>query len=72
MQSTDVVLVTVNGEPREFRAGISVADLLDGLGLHAGLVVVEHNRQILERRRVPDVEVRTGDVFEIVHFVGGG
>jgi thiazole synthase len=72
MQSTDVVLVTVNGEPRELRAGLSVADLLSELGLHPGLVVVEHNRQILERSRVPDVPVRTGDVFEIVHFVGGG
>ncbi len=72
MQSTDVVLVTVNGEPRELRAGLSVADLLNELGLHPGLVVVEHNRQILERGHVPDVPVRTGDVFEIVHFVGGG
>jgi len=72
MQSTDVALVTVNGAPREFRAGLSVADLLAELGLHAGLVVVEHNRKILERRRLPDVEVRTGDVLEIVHFVGGG
>ncbi|MGD8279343.1 MAG: sulfur carrier protein ThiS [Gemmatimonadota bacterium] len=72
MQSTDVVLVTVNGEPRELRAGLTVADLLHELGLHPGLVVVEHNRQILERSRVPDVHVRTGDIFEIVHFVGGG
>jgi thiamine biosynthesis protein ThiS len=72
MQSTDVVLVTVNGAPREMQAGLSVADLLNELGLHPGLVVVEHNRQILERSRVADVEVRTGDVFEIVHFVGGG
>jgi len=72
MQSTDVVLVTVNGAPRELQAGLSVADLLNELGLHPGLVVVEHNRQILERSRVPDIEVRTGDVFEIVHFVGGG
>jgi thiamine biosynthesis protein ThiS len=72
MQSTDVVLVTVNGAPREVPAGLSVADLLNELGLHPGLVVVEHNRQILERSRVADVEVRSGDLFEIVHFVGGG
>ena len=72
MQSTDIVLVTINGTPREVPAGLSVADLLHELGLHPGLVVVEHNRQILERSRVADVAVCTGDIFEIVHFVGGG
>ena len=72
MQSTEAVNVTVNGAPRDVPAGLSEADLLRELGLHPGLVVVEHNREILERDRVADVAVRDGDVFEIVHFVGGG
>jgi sulfur carrier protein len=72
MQSTDIVLVTVNGQPRELPAGQTVADLLSSLGLHPGLVVVEHNREILPRDRVASTEVRTGDIFELVHFVGGG
>ena len=72
MQSTEVVRVTVNGAPREVPAGLSVAGLLRELGLHPGLVVVERNREILERSAVGDAPVRGGDVFEIVHFVGGG
>ena len=72
MQSTAVVNVTVNGLPRDLPAGLSVGGLLLELGLQPGLVVVEHNREILERSRVGDVAVRDGDVFEIVHFVGGG
>ena len=72
MQSTEIVLVTVNGDPREVPAGLSVAGLLEALGLQPGLVVVEHNREILDRSRVSEAEVRAGDIFEIVHFVGGG
>lgn len=68
----DEIEVTVNGEPRAVPAGMNVGDLLTLLGLHPGLVVVEHNREILERSRVAEVNVRAGDVFEIVHFVGGG
>jgi thiazole synthase len=64
--------VTVNGAARDVPAGLSVAGLLRELGLHPGLVVVEHNREILERSRVGETEVHEGDVFEIVHFVGGG
>jgi thiamine biosynthesis protein ThiS len=72
MPVADVAKVTVNGAAREVPAGLSVAGLLRELGLQPGLVVVEHNREILERGRVADIPVRDGDVFEIVHFVGGG
>ncbi len=66
------VRITVNGEPRDVEAGGSVADLLEHLGLVPGMVVVEHNREILPRASLAGVQVREGDIFELVHFVGGG
>ena len=73
MQTTgDDIEITLNGEPRRVPAGLTVAGLLETLGLHPGLVVVEHNREILERARLAETAVAPGDVFEIVHFVGGG
>lgn len=71
-QMTDTITITVNGDSREVSAGMRVTDLLESLGLHPGMVVVEHNREILERARLGDASVRDGDVFELVHFVGGG
>jgi thiamine biosynthesis protein ThiS len=68
----ETIRITVNGDFREFTAGRSVADLLAELGLHPRLVVVEHNREILDRQRFDRVQVQAGDVFELVHFVGGG
>jgi thiamine biosynthesis protein ThiS len=70
--SDDRIVVTVNGDEREVAAGITVAGLLESLGLHPGLVVVERNREILDRERYGDVELASGDVLELVHFVGGG
>jgi thiamine biosynthesis protein ThiS len=49
-----------------------VADLLDALELVPGMVVVERNRQIVDRSRYVEVELEAGDVLELVHFVGGG
>lgn len=72
MARTGTVLVTVNGEPREFDAGLTVSGMLAELGLKPGMVVVEQNRRILERASLNSAEVRTGDIFELVHFVGGG
>jgi thiamine biosynthesis protein ThiS len=67
-----MITVTVNGEAREVAAGTTVSALLDTLGLHPRLVVVEHNREILDRTVLDATEVRDGDNLELVHFVGGG
>jgi sulfur carrier protein len=67
-----MITVNVNGEKRETQAGRTIEDLLGELGLHPRLIVVEHNREILDRDRYGAVEVKEGDTLELVHFVGGG
>ncbi len=66
------IAVTINGTPRQVDAGRTLPELLAGLGLEPRLVVVEHNRAIVERARMAEVEVKAGDNLEIVHVVGGG
>jgi thiamine biosynthesis protein ThiS len=67
-----MIRVTVNGEERELEPGLTVTGLLCRLGLHPRLVVVEHNRNIIDRAAFDETEVRAGDSVELVHFVGGG
>jgi thiamine biosynthesis protein ThiS len=70
--SEQTIEVTVNGERREIAPSLTVSGLLESLGLHPGLVVVELNREILDRDRYDEVQVAAGDSLELVHFVGGG
>ena len=67
-----MIKVVINGDEKEIAAGLTVTALLESLNLHPRLVVVEHNREILDRERYSDTEVRDGDTLELVHFVGGG
>jgi sulfur carrier protein len=67
-----MMTVTVNGEARELAPGMTLGALLVSLGLHPRLVVVEHNRQILDADALDATEIRDGDNVELVHFVGGG
>lgn len=63
----------VNGAPREIPRNSTVAELLGSLCLDPRLVVVEHNRMILrDRDKYSAQSLASGDVVEIVHFVGGG
>jgi thiamine biosynthesis protein ThiS len=70
--SQDTISIRLNGDERRVPSGLNMAALLEELGLDRRMVVVEHNREIVERSKLEQVEVRGGDVVELVHFVGGG
>lgn len=72
MTSDEMIEVRLNGKDRRVPKDTSVLELLESLDLRPGLVVVERNREILDRERYEEVTVEPGDTLELVHFVGGG
>ena len=64
--------IRVNGERRAVAAGLSVAQMLESLGLDPAKVAVERNLELVPRSLIGHVRVEDGDKYEIVHFVGGG
>ena len=72
MSEIGTIRVQVNGKERQVDRGLTVRGLLEQLELHPGMVVVELNREILERDSYDGVDVSEGDTIELVHFVGGG
>jgi thiamine biosynthesis protein ThiS len=70
--NTKTISVQLNGKPQELTEGQTVRALLESLDLHPGMVVVELNREILERGRFGEFTICDGDTIELVHFVGGG
>jgi len=62
----------INGETREVADIKTVADLLVSFKIDQKILVVELNREIIERSLYEDTALREGDRVEIVHFVGGG
>ena len=72
MTTTTTIEVRINGKDREIPSGLSVSSLLEWLDLRPALVVVELNREILDRSRCQETHLEEKDVLELVHFVGGG
>ncbi len=65
--------IQVNGEQRQLNAEAnSLAAVVEQLGHHPKLVVVEFNGLILTPDRWADQPVQNGDSLEIVTIVGGG
>jgi thiamine biosynthesis protein ThiS len=70
--STKPLNLIVNGEPRTFESRMTVAALINALELDLRKVAVERNREIVPRSTYAQVALTTGDILEIVHFIGGG
>ena len=65
----------INGEEREFANSpvpLTLAALVESLGMKPDRVAVELNRDIVPRDRWSETNLAEGDKLEIVHFVGGG
>ncbi len=67
-----MISIALNGDPRQVPGSLTLAGLLDHLGLDPRTVVVEQNRAIVRRPQLAETPVAEGDVIELVHFVGGG
>lgn len=66
------MVLTINGEPRDFPDGLTLAALVAQLGMKADRVAVELNLEIVPRGNWEATQLEDGDKLEIVHFVGGG
>jgi sulfur carrier protein len=64
--------VQINGEEREVAEGLTLAGLVEHLGMKADRVAVELNREIVRRERWSQTRLQAGDRLEMVQFVGGG
>jgi sulfur carrier protein len=64
--------VSINGEWRELQDGLTVAALVNLLGLTAPHVAVELNLEVVPRVRHAETPIRDGDRLEVVTLVGGG
>lgn len=65
--------LTINGEVQRVPSTVvNVQQLLEYLQLADRIVVVEINRDILQKQQHTSTALTDGDIIELVHFVGGG
>ena len=62
----------INGDEKTFDAPLTLAALVETLGMKPDRVAIELNRDIVPRGHWPETPLNDGDHLEVVHFVGGG
>ncbi|MEE9273010.1 MAG: sulfur carrier protein ThiS [Robiginitomaculum sp.] len=65
--------ILINGEIHAgIPVGISVGGLLSHLKLPSTKIAVERNQAIVSKSAYETTNIEHGDIFEIIHFIGGG
>ncbi len=64
--------IVLNGKEEYLDRPITVEELRAAKGWKAGGIVVEFNRQIIDRKDWAITFLQEGDCLEVLSFVGGG
>ena len=67
-----VIAIQVNGLKQDVPYGTTLEDLISLFHLQKKSVVVERNRQVVDKTAYAVTQLKENDQIEIVHFVGGG
>ena len=69
---THHITIHLNGKPVEALQGQTIAQLLEHQGVDPAHVVVEINRNIIDRDAYDSTAIGRDDEIEVLRFVGGG
>ncbi|MCL6647876.1 MAG: sulfur carrier protein ThiS [Chloroflexi bacterium] len=69
---TTMIEVQLNGKRRTIPAGMTVAQLLDSLGVDHRIVAVELGGEIIDREQFGATIIPDGAIIEVVRMIGGG
>lgn len=72
IEGDENIEIFANGESFNLEKGTSLPDFLESLNLDIDRVVVELNKGALSPTEAMTIELRRGDILEIVKIVAGG
>ena len=64
--------IVVNGRPQLLKAGLSVAQWAETLGVPLALLLIEYNRRAIHRDEWAHTILHSGDRLEILKIAAGG
>ena len=72
MRKKNKIKITVNGKQMTVNFKYSLKNLIDKLKLPISKVAIELNREIVNKKRMSKIILKSRDKVEIVNFIGGG
>ncbi len=72
MKKKNKIKIIVNGKQMTVNLKFSLKNLIEKLNLPIKKVAIELNREIVNKKRITKIILKSKDKIEIVNFIGGG
>ena len=72
MNKKNKIKIMVNGKQLRVDLKFSIKNLINKLKMPLNRVSIELNREIINKKQINKIFLKSGDKIEIVHFIGGG
>ena len=66
------IKIKINGKINRIDDKTRLSDLIKNLKVPLKKVAIELNREIVDKKKLNKINLRSNDKIEIVHFIGGG
>ena len=66
------IKIKVNGKIKRIFENTRLSDLIKSLKIPIKKVAIELNKEIVDKKKLNIIKLKTNDKIEIVHFIGGG
>ena len=64
--------ITINGREEAIEKTLTLQELLKIKNIRSEIVVVEMNKEIIDKDKFKNTLIKDKDILEIIHFIGGG
>jgi len=72
MNKKNKIKIIVNGKQLRVDLKFSIKNLINKLKMPLNRVSIELNREIINKKHINKIFLKSGDKIELVHFIGGG
>ena len=66
------IKIKINGKINKIDDKTKLSDLIKNLKVPLTKVAIELNREIVNKKNLKRIDLKSNDEIEIVHFIGGG
>jgi len=72
MKKIKKIKIKINGKIKSIDQGYNLYKLIYNFNIPIQKVAIEHNREIIDKKKIKKIKLKNNDIIEIVHFIGGG
>ena len=72
MKKIKKIEIKVNCKFKNITENYKISDLVKDLKIPLKKVAIEHNQEIVDKKKISKIILKKDDKIEIVHFIGGG